>query len=107
MFLIIFMFYKQIHRQAFSLVELLITITVLGILASISFVSLQGYVINSRDALRITDLKNISNALSTFEITHEEYPLPSNNFKIDLQGNTLNYQGVIDSTVLQKINVTN
>ena len=107
MLLIIFMFYKQIHRQAFSLVELLITITVLGILASISFVSLQGYVINSRDALRVTDLKNISNALSTFEITHEEYPLPSNNFKIDLQGNTLNYQGVIDSTVLQKINVTN
>jgi prepilin-type N-terminal cleavage/methylation domain-containing protein len=44
----------------FTLVELIIVITILAILVTIGIVSFQNYTKGSRDAKRVAELKNIS-----------------------------------------------
>ena len=53
---------KKINK-AFTLVELIVVITILAVLWTISFVSFQWYAASSRDSVRITDLSNISKVL--------------------------------------------
>jgi prepilin-type N-terminal cleavage/methylation domain-containing protein len=50
---------SNINKQAFTLVELIIVITILAVLATVAFISFQGYAVNSRDAVRSSDMKNI------------------------------------------------
>ncbi|PZM86517.1 hypothetical protein DLH72_00780 [Candidatus Gracilibacteria bacterium] len=53
------MIFYNIKNRAFTLVELLITITILAILATIAFLSFGNYAGDARDSVRISDLKNI------------------------------------------------
>jgi len=46
-------------QNAFSLVELIVVITILAILWTIAFISLQGYSREARDSKRITDTRNL------------------------------------------------
>ncbi len=50
---------KKINKNAFTLVELIIVITILSILATIWFLSFQTYIIDARDWNRITNIKSI------------------------------------------------
>lgn len=43
----------------FTLVELVVVITVLAILATVGFVSLQGYTVDARDGSRLTVLGSL------------------------------------------------
>ena len=66
----------QNSNKAFTLVELIVTITILAILGTIGFLSVQNYTVYSRDVVRATDLKNIQSVL---EYTYTEsglYPQP-------------------------------
>ncbi|PZM85602.1 hypothetical protein DLH72_01845 [Candidatus Gracilibacteria bacterium] len=56
------MFYN-IKNKAFTLVELVIVIVIISILATIGFISFQGYTSQARDSVRISDLKNIQKSL--------------------------------------------
>lgn len=53
-------------KRAFTLVELLITISIIGILAAVAAMSYQGVQQRSRDAQRKNDLNQIKVALSTY-----------------------------------------
>ncbi|MDD2907427.1 MAG: InlB B-repeat-containing protein, partial [Candidatus Gracilibacteria bacterium] len=46
-------------KKAFTLVELIVVITILAILGTIAFINLQGYSISARDSKRISDINNI------------------------------------------------
>ena len=50
---------KLLKHRGFTLVELIVVITILAILATIGFVSIQGYVKDSRDAHRVTTVASI------------------------------------------------
>jgi prepilin-type N-terminal cleavage/methylation domain-containing protein len=50
---------KGISQNWFTLVELIIVITILGILATIAFISFQWYTKDARDWVRISDIKSI------------------------------------------------
>lgn len=52
-------------KKAFTLVELIVVITILAILWTIAFLSLQWYSADARNAKRDTDLTSLSNAMST------------------------------------------
>lgn len=56
---------KNIKKQWFTLVELIVVITILAILWSIAFISLQGYSSDARNSKRNSDLGSIQSALST------------------------------------------
>jgi prepilin-type N-terminal cleavage/methylation domain-containing protein len=52
-------------QKAFTLVELIVVITILAILGTIAFLSLQGYSADARNSKRSSDLNNIESAMTT------------------------------------------
>ena len=68
---------RQNLQKGFTLVELLVVIAIIGILASVILASLSGARIKSRDARRLSDLKEIRTALELYNDTHQTYPLES------------------------------
>jgi len=73
--------YKK-TKSAFTLVELIVVITILTILWTIAFLSFQWYSKSARDSVRISDLKNIRTALELFELKSWKYPDPENNYPV-------------------------
>lgn len=55
----------NIKKQWFTLVELIVVITILAILWSIAFISLQGYSADARNSKRNSDLGSIQSAMSS------------------------------------------
>jgi prepilin-type N-terminal cleavage/methylation domain-containing protein len=51
-------------KSAFTLVELIVVITILAILGTIAFISLQGYSADARNSKRTSDLNNITSSLN-------------------------------------------
>ncbi|PZM80038.1 hypothetical protein DLH72_05440 [Candidatus Gracilibacteria bacterium] len=66
----------NIKTKAFTLVELIITITILAILATIAFINLGNYPADSRDAVRKSDLRTIEKAMTIYYIENGRYPTP-------------------------------
>ena len=65
------------QTKAFTLVELIVVITILAILWTIAFLSLQWYSKDSRDSVRQSDISNIVTSLSLYEIQRWIYPEPT------------------------------
>lgn len=61
-------------NRAFTLIELLIVISVIGILSAIIIASLNNARARARDAKRMVDLKNIQTALEMYYMEHGKYP---------------------------------
>ena len=65
-------------KQGFTLVELIVVITILAILWTIAFISLQWYSRDSRDWVRLADLWSMETSLELFNIAGWQYPEPTN-----------------------------
>jgi prepilin-type N-terminal cleavage/methylation domain-containing protein len=50
---------KDLSEKAFTLVELIVVITILAILWTISFISIQGYSVSARNSKRISDIAQL------------------------------------------------
>lgn len=61
-------------NKAFTLVELLIVISILGILATIGLVVFNSAQVRGRDVQRKSDLKQIASALEVYYNDYESYP---------------------------------
>jgi prepilin-type N-terminal cleavage/methylation domain-containing protein len=69
---------KKLKTQAFTLVELIVVITILAILWTIAFISFQNYTSNARDWVRVADLNSIKKNLELFITEKWFYPTPDN-----------------------------
>lgn len=65
-------------KKAFTLVELIVAITILIILSWISVIMYLWYSESSRDSTRITDLSNIHKLIELYKIQEWNLPIPSN-----------------------------
>ncbi len=66
---------RSAHRTAgFTIIELLVVITIIGILASAVMFSLAGARSRGRDAQRISDVQQIQLALNKYYDAHDRYP---------------------------------
>lgn len=79
------MFFKNKKLQShnylgFTLVELIVVITILVILGTIAFMNLSGFSGNARDSSRVSDLANISQSLELANLKFGSYPEPDNSF---------------------------
>ena len=63
-------------NQWFTLVELIVVITILAILWTIVFISLQWYSSQARDSKRLSDIQNIKTSLELFSLNSWKYPSP-------------------------------
>jgi prepilin-type N-terminal cleavage/methylation domain-containing protein len=82
----------MMHKRAFTLVELIVVITILAVLWTIAFVSFQWYAASSRDSVRVTDLKNIDKVLKLRVTAWESLLLPEKSIKLTASGTILHYQ---------------
>ena len=97
----------MMHNKAFTLVELIVVITILAVLWTIAFVSFQWYAASSRDSVRITDLKNIDKVLKLKVTAWETLLLPEQALKITASWTTLSYQWNMSEKLLNHYGVTN
>lgn len=67
----------RLYRRGFTIVELAIVITVIGILAAITIVVYSGAQPRARDATRMHDLKEIQKAAELYKSEKGSYPLSS------------------------------
>lgn len=91
---------KNVKKHWFTLVELIVVITILAILWTIAFISLQWYSLNARDWVRISDMKNIAKWLSLQYAKIWVYPKPEKASTITASWLTIRYQWLAWANVL-------
>lgn len=70
------------NNSWFTLVELVVVITILAILSSIWFISYQKTIVSARNTTRTTDMANIKISLKNHKLKNWWYPMPGNPFNI-------------------------
>ena len=95
-------------KNAFTLVELIVVITIVGILSTIGFVAYSGYLGWARDGNRIASLTKLSDSLQTYAAS-KSLPLPDDAINIYANGtsNQIAYQWKLGENVLETIDFTN
>ena len=73
------------YRKGFTLIEMLIVITIIALLASLILVGMGGARAKTRDARRVADLHNVMNALELYYARYSYYPKNINTWT-DLEG---------------------
>jgi len=91
------------QKNAFTLVELIVVITILAILWTIAFISLQWYSKDARDSIRISDISNIKTSLELFHLDSWKYPLPDDNQIVDYGTEILWYQWEFWTSVISSL----
>jgi len=62
------------RNKAFTLVELIIVVTILGILAAIVLPTFQGNVVQARESTAKSDLMTMRNQIEMYKLHHNGYP---------------------------------
>jgi len=65
------------HTKGFTLVELLVVIAIIGVLSTLAVVSLNNARQKSRDAKRVSDVKQVQTALELYFADSNSYPAGS------------------------------
>ena len=81
--------------KGFTLVELIVVITILAILGTIGFLSRGGYSSRARDSARIGDLAQVSKSLDLSMVVSSSYPAPDGSFAVTYSGGTVWNQGTV------------
>ncbi len=92
----------------FTLVELIVVITIVWILSTVWFVSYSGYLTGARDSNRFSQLTKLSDSLQTYAAS-KSLPLPDDYIEITASGssNVIAYQWYVWVDVLETIDYTN
>ena len=96
---------NNIKYQAFTLIELIVVITILAVLATIWFISLTGYSRDSRDSVRLTDLKTITKAFEVSKTKDILLAFPDNKVDISASGSIFQHQWLLSEKILWESNI--
>jgi type II secretory pathway pseudopilin PulG len=92
----------EFHKKWFTLVELIVVVTILSILSTIWFVSYSWYLAWVRDTSRIRALEEIEKSMQVYS-TNKNLPKPDNYIEIKEWSKTIAYQWEIWQTVIETI----
>ena len=88
-------------KGAFTIVELVIVITILSILGTLVFQTYTKYTLQSRDTKRIQDISTIHKSLELSRIDYSIYPLPSDYKEISYSWVTVWKQGTFGDSIIK------
>lgn len=88
--------------RAFTLVELIVVVTIIAILWTVGFISYSNYLTTARDSNRISQMTRIADALQVYGTTNN-LPLPENKIDITVWWTAVWFQGDLWESVLQTI----
>lgn len=66
---------RTTHNKGFTLIELLVVIAVIGLLSTLAIIALGSARTKARDAKRISDVKDVRNALELYFADYGNYPI--------------------------------
>ena len=98
---------KYKKTKGFTLVELIVVITILAILWSIAFLSFQDFTAQARDWKRMTDISSLKKWLELYRTSSWDYPLPdsSNTVSSSLWG-VISYNWIVWKTVSNNVKLS-
>ena len=88
-------------KEAFTITELVIVVTVFAILGALVFQTYTKYTIQSRDTKRIQDISTIDKSLELSRIDNSIYPVPSDYNDINYSGTTVWKQGTFGDSIIK------
>lgn len=91
------------NNTALTLVELIVMITILGILLTIAMINLSWHGRTSRDSLRISDVSSIGKALELYALDYWEYPNPTDYTTVTYSWANVWNQWIFSGSVLKDI----
>ena len=94
---------KKNILQGFTLVELIVVMTIIGILATISSIYIVGNFEDSRDSVRLADIGNIQTTLDVYYTDKWEYPVPDSAIDVTYSWWTVWTQWEFGSWVIKKM----
>lgn len=94
-------------KKAFTLVELIVVITILAVLATVAFISFQWYTVSSRDTVRLSDMKSISQALNLQVTQSKNLPSWQDMVNVTASGSSIFSQWILSKNDLANIWVFN
>lgn len=87
------------NKNAFSFVELIVSVTILAIISTIWFISYSSYLWDSRDSQRKSDLAQVWSALKVYKQKRWYYPVPGNKFDLTYNWTWVVFQWKFDENV--------
>jgi len=94
-----------IKKSAFTLIELVIGITIISILGTLATLYFFNSFENSRDSARVTDIENIIKNLEIFRVEKWIYPIPDNATDISYSGAVAWTQGTFGANASKNLGV--
>jgi prepilin-type N-terminal cleavage/methylation domain-containing protein len=87
-------------NKAFTIVELIVSVSIIAIITSIWFYSYVWYLWDARDSKRKADIANLTSALKEYKQQKWAYPIPWNYFNITNSWTVVAYQWKINKNVI-------
>lgn len=94
---------SHLKKNAFTLVELIIVITILAVLATIAFTSYIWYSMQARDSVRLADIKTVYFGLNYYQTKNSKVPVANNFAEIQISWNTISKQSDLWLEILSVI----
>lgn len=63
----------SIHKKGFTLVELLIVLSIIGVLVAGLYPKITGYLARGRDSSKITEIAQLNTALVLYQVANKTY----------------------------------
>jgi len=91
------------NSKAFTLVELIVVITILAILWTIAFLAFQWYSKDSRDSVRISDINSLESTLELYVLEKWTYPEPTTWLAVTYTWTEVWIQGTVWDSVMTNL----
>ncbi len=90
-------YYKTTKSQAFTLVELMVVVVIVGVMATVVTLTVNDYLVTAKQEVARSEVATIRNALELFYLDHDRYPNNDEGLAILKQSTSRHPSGYVTS----------